>query len=88
MRQPLAPRIAEYLKKQAKPIRRTDLQKMALNKNYSNDEFYEALRELKDTIARLVQYQDEETKVHYLFYTPETEYSKQLQACLDRGEDW
>jgi hypothetical protein len=84
----LAERIVSYLKNEARDVRRVDLEQIALKHKYSKEQFYDALREVQDTVANIGQWQDQVSKQHLLRYYPPTELTDQVQECLDRGEDW
>lgn len=84
----LADRIVNYLQKENKNVKRIDVQKIAEKYEYTIDEFYIALEVIANTRANIAQWKDDKTKVNYLRYYEPNELTKQVQECLDRGDDW
>lgn len=88
MKQHLSERIIEYLRKEKRDVKRATVQKIAEKHGYSADNFFIALEVIADTTANVGQWQDQKTKVNYLRWYEPSDMTKQVQECLDRGDDW
>ena len=84
----IAERIASYLKNEARDVRRVDLEQIALKHKYSNQQFYDALREVQKTVANIGHWQDRTSKQHFLRYYEPTLLTDKVQECLNRGNGW
>lgn len=88
MKPNLAERIATYLQKENRDIKRSNVQKIAEGHGYSVDDFYIALEVITETHANIGQWQDQKTKVNYLRWYKPNELTAKVQECLNRGDDW
>lgn len=88
MKPPLVERIVNYLREANRDVKRIDIQKIAEKYGYSIDDFYIALEVIAETHADIAQWKDDKTKVNYVRYYEPNELTKQVQECLDRGDDW
>lgn len=84
----LKDRLIKYLKFKDVDIERNDLLVLSTKAGYTKSDFYDALREIENTVANIGIWKDQNTKKTMCRWYEPDDLTRQVQECLERGDNW